>query len=69
MDKIFLDEHRCACNKLLFKGSLFDGVLEIKCTRCGKINKIGGLKLLNGVRSYSLVTDNIIHDSEQKIQE
>ena len=34
-----LSEHRCAkCNRLLGK---FNGQAEIKCPKCGKINRIG----------------------------
>lgn len=27
-------EHRCTCGKLLFKGTLVEGVIEIKCRSC-----------------------------------
>lgn len=32
-----LTEYRCACGKLLFKGSLFLSVVETKCKRCGSV--------------------------------
>ena len=38
MENPFLKEYRCECKKLLFKGSLSDAVIEIKCKRCGKVN-------------------------------
>ncbi len=34
--KILID-YRCKCGKLLFKGFLLIGVIEIKCKRCGQI--------------------------------
>ena len=37
METIPLREYRCECGKLLFKGLLFLGVVEIKCKRCGKM--------------------------------
>lgn len=37
METIPLREYRCECGKLLFKGLLFLGVVEIKCKRCGKV--------------------------------
>ena len=30
-----LQEYRCSCGKLLFKGLLVIGAIEIKCKRCG----------------------------------
>jgi phage FluMu protein Com len=35
-----LQEYRCDCNKLLFKATLVDGVVEIKCKRCAKVSTI-----------------------------
>lgn len=32
-----LVEYRCTCDKLLFKGMLRDGVIEVKCKSCHKI--------------------------------
>lgn len=38
-----LSEHRCSkCNRLLGK---FNGQAEIKCPKCGKINRIGVKRL------------------------
>lgn len=36
MDAIQLLEYRCKCGKLLFKGVLFLGLVEVKCRRCGE---------------------------------
>lgn len=33
-----LIEHRCPCGRLLGK---FSGQAEVKCPKCGKVNKIG----------------------------
>lgn len=55
MNTSFLNEHRCQCGKLLLKGIFFDGTLEIKCRRCGKINKIGTLKLTDDAKHYLLI--------------
>jgi len=35
-------DHRCVCGKLLFKGFIRDGEVEIKCKRCGAMNLIQG---------------------------
>jgi phage FluMu protein Com len=32
-----LMEYRCTCGKLLFKSPYFEGAVEIKCRRCGRI--------------------------------
>jgi phage FluMu protein Com len=37
MLKETLKEYRCGCGKLLFKGSLFSGTVEIKCRHCRDI--------------------------------
>jgi len=55
MGVLFLKERRCACGKLLLKGIFFDGTLEIKCKRCGSINKIGSIKLVDDATHYLLV--------------
>jgi phage FluMu protein Com len=34
-----LSEYRCKCGKLLFKGLLLSGILELKCKRCHDIKK------------------------------
>lgn len=35
-----LEEYRCNCGKLLFKGHELRGEVEIKCRRCTKIQLI-----------------------------
>ena len=54
MEKIPLREYRCKCGKLLFKGLLFLGVVEIKCKRCG------ALVMAEDIRpgSFALVESN-----------
>ncbi len=38
-----LNDQRCTCGKLLFKGN-FSGQIEIKCLRCGQIKSFSGLE-------------------------
>ena len=35
-------EHRCTCGKLLCKGFIRDGEIEIKCKRCNTLVLIKG---------------------------
>lgn len=35
---VHLTEHRCTCGRLLGR---FNGQAEVKCPKCGKINRIG----------------------------
>lgn len=35
-----LPEYRCTCGKLLFKGTLLFSTVEIKCKRCGVVQRI-----------------------------
>lgn len=58
MDTLFLNEQRCECGKLLLKGIFFDGHLEIKCKKCGTINKIGSIKLADDATHYLLIINN-----------
>jgi phage FluMu protein Com len=37
MDQENINEYRCDCGKLLFKGSVFVGSIEIKCRKCNRI--------------------------------
>lgn len=53
-----LNNYRCTCGKLLLKGILFDGILEIKCKRCGEIVKIGESKLVEDSNHYLLIIDD-----------
>jgi len=54
----FLNEYRCGCGKLLLKGVFFDGTAEIKCRNCGKINKIGNIRIEDDDTHYSLVIND-----------
>ncbi|MFA5841236.1 MAG: Com family DNA-binding transcriptional regulator [Candidatus Paceibacterota bacterium] len=40
MNNIFLNEQRCNCGKLLLKGIFLDATLEIKCKKCGAMNRV-----------------------------
>lgn len=40
MESASLNEYRCKCGRLLFKGALLTCKLEIKCKRCGGIKTI-----------------------------
>ena len=55
MRKLLSQEQRCLCGKLLLKGVVFDGFIEIKCRRCGRINRIGDVKLVNDDTHYLLI--------------
>ncbi|HTE57941.1 MAG TPA: hypothetical protein VK694_04310 [Verrucomicrobiae bacterium] len=35
-----LQEYRCDCGKLLFKGLLVKGIVEVKCKRCQDIKRV-----------------------------
>ena len=58
MSSVSLDDYRCECGKLLLKGIFFDGTLEIKCRRCGEINKVGSTKLQTDASHYVLIVNN-----------
>ena len=58
MRKLLSQEHRCICGKLLLKGVVFDGIIEIKCRRCGRINRIGDIKLVNDDTHYLLIIND-----------
>lgn len=38
-----MQEYRCQCGKLLFKGLMLVSLIEIKCLRCGTIQLINGM--------------------------
>lgn len=57
-NSLSLSEYRCVCGKLLLKGIVFDGNLEIKCRRCGEITKIGEAKLIEDSSHYILIIDD-----------
>lgn len=58
MNTLFLNEFRCECGKLLLKGIFFDGTAEIKCRNCGRINKIGHIKMEDDENHYLLIINN-----------
>jgi len=58
MNTSFLNEHRCKCGKLLLKGIFFDAAVEIKCKKCGEINKIGHIKLADDGTHYLMIINN-----------
>ena len=53
-----LNDYRCTCGKLLLKGIVFDGVIEIKCKRCGVISKIGEAKLIEDSSHYLMIIND-----------
>jgi phage FluMu protein Com len=55
MSNTLLREQRCECGKLLLKGIFLQASLEIKCKKCGKINKIGEITNLDNDGRYLLV--------------
>ncbi len=59
MSSNLLREQRCECGKLLLKGIFFQASLEIKCKKCGKINKIGEIKNLSDDCCYILVFNEL----------
>lgn len=65
MVKTLLEELRCqSCGKLLLKGSLGLGVIEVKCTRCDAINLFHSLDDLVRSRDKSYI---LVFDQESKI--
>jgi len=50
-----LNEYRCDCGKLLFRGILSFSVIEIKCKRCGKIHLFYDKKIVD--KFFSLIPD------------
>lgn len=42
-----LREYRCSCGKLLFKGALGMGSIEIKCRRCSQIRRFVAKSAVN----------------------
>ncbi len=53
----YLIEYRCSCNKLLFKGFLLFSNIEIKCNRCGSLNKFQSKGKNNEPVSFSFFVD------------
>ncbi len=57
-----LHNYYCACGKLLCKGEIFDGEIQIKCKRCGKIQKIEDAVLVPGVMKNNKVNADELWD-------
>lgn len=56
MEPSILNDYRCDCGKLLFKGSLLSCKLEIKCKRCGIVKTFrSGTQ---GICSFMFVIDD-----------
>ncbi len=61
MMAIGLDDMRCEqCSKLLFRGSIGLGIIEVKCPRCGHINVLHAFEdlLRRQPNSYVIVFDS-----------
>lgn len=43
MNSWIFREYRCYCGKLLSKGMIIEGVLELRCRHCGRTTKINGI--------------------------
>lgn len=41
-----LKEYRCTCGKLLFKGSFYAGIVEVKCKHCHQLLSFFGEEIL-----------------------
>jgi PAS domain S-box-containing protein len=65
MNSLSLNQFRCKCGKLLLKELVFNGTLEIKCKRCGTINRIENSKHKVDKNQYLLILnkDGIIINS------
>jgi PAS domain S-box-containing protein len=57
MEKINLEEYRCPCGKLLFKGIVLKSFVEIKCKRCGEIISFGDLLKSEAPFSFFMSVD------------
>lgn len=55
MEQNLLNEYRCSCGKLLFKGFVLVAVVEAKCKRCGQTKTFRNK--IQGVHSFMLVVD------------
>lgn len=56
--KEILTDYRCGCKKLLFKGFIFVGEIEIRCRYCKRTSTVSGLNgNLSNPDRYALVTD------------
>jgi len=50
-------DYHCACGKLLCKGEIFDGEIQMKCKRCGKIQMIEDFKMVKKKNENTKVVD------------
>jgi len=55
MSSTLLVEYRCACGKLLFKGLLYQSIVEVKCRRCGEVTTRG----LNEAPAHAVLESDI----------
>jgi hypothetical protein len=64
MEISYLQEYRCSCGKLLFKGFLLLSLVEIKCKRCAKTTVFGALYQGADSPAFALrmSTDGLITD-------
>ncbi len=57
--KDILNDYRCTCKKLLLKGFIFVGEIEIRCRFCKKTSTISGLNgSLSTMYRYVLISDD-----------
>lgn len=52
-----LQEYRCTCGKLLFKGLVGNSIVEVKCRRCDKVSSFGF--------SFSSKSCLLVNDAEE----
>lgn len=57
MEKIQLEEYRCPCGKLLFKGLIVVSLVEVKCKRCSEISIFGDIKNSKSPFSFLISID------------
>ena len=58
MIRLSQNEHRCVCGKLLFKGIIISGIMEIKCKNCGTMNRMGKMKIDESGQGYLLIIND-----------
>lgn len=58
MDTYLIEDYRCSCGRLLFKGMLLGGTIEIKCPRCSRLNRLGTIHLLDDRSRYLLIIND-----------
>lgn len=57
MEKLELEEYRCPCGKLLFKGLILVSLVEVKCKRCSQITAFGDLHKSKSPVSFLISVD------------